>query len=355
MNKLKIPHIPTSEELWSGVIGVYFSLQARSPSVEPGILRLRRLEIKRVKEVKKYLFDAFRDIALGMPFLDSLHPFYRELIELLIDRAMYKHSLAKIGHATKAVASIYKDAMLALRTATTREDVIKARRMFLARIKDLLNDLKPELDFLKEAAVKLDRLPDIDPNLFTIVVAGMPNVGKSSFVRCVSSGKPKVAEYPFTTKEIHVGHLTVLNDIKIQVIDTPGLLDRPLSEKNKVELQAILALRHLAHVIVFIVDPTMHCGYSLNEQIRVLKDITENFSKSPLVIAINKDDIAKGHEVEAARKIVKEVVGDDVPIFRTSTLNCHGCREIVDYIVERILIPRIIDELKANAKMGVTR
>lgn len=344
-----IPYVPTSEELWSGVVGVYFSLQSRSPSVEPGVDRLRRLELRRVREARKYLFDALSGVAMGMPFLDSLHPFYRELIELMIDRATYKHSLAKVGHATKAVASIYRDAVMAIRSATTNMDIIKARRNFLARVKDLVTDLKPELDFLKAAAVKLEGLPDIDPGLFTIVVAGMPNVGKSSFVRCVSSGKPKVAEYPFTTRELHVGHFTVLNDVKIQVIDTPGLLDRPLSERNRIELQAILALRHLASVIVFIIDPTHHSGYPLGEQVDLLREVRSSFN-SPTIVLINKIDIASDTEVSAALDNVK-LIDNSLPIFRVSTINCGGCRDVIDHIVDNHVIPRIKEALRQRSKL----
>ncbi|MCG2880252.1 MAG: 50S ribosome-binding GTPase [Vulcanisaeta sp.] len=340
---LKLPYIPTSEELWNGVVGIYFSLQSKSPSVEPGIDRLTRLELRRVKEVRKYLFNTFRDVALGMPFLDSLHPFYRELIELMIDRTMYKHSLAKVGHATKAVASIYRDAVIAIKSATAREDIVKARRKFLARIRDLIMDLKPELDFLKSAAIKLEKLPDIDPGLFTIVVAGMPNVGKSSFVRCVSSGKPKVAEYPFTTRELHVGHFTILNDVKVQVIDTPGLLDRPLSERNRIELQAILALRHLASVIVFIIDPTNHSGYSLSEQINLLREVRSSF-KSPIIVLLNKTDIATADEVNEALSRIRGV-DESLVTFQVSTINCNGCRDVIRYVVDNHVIPRIIEAL----------
>ncbi len=344
INVIRAPHVPTSEELWNAVIGVYFSLQARNPSVEAGIDRLRRLELRRVREVRKYLSDAFRDVALGMPFLDSLHPFYRELIELMIDRATYKHSLAKVGHATKALSSIYKDAVMAIRSATTSNDIVRARREFLARIRDLLTDLKPELDFLKGAAAKLDRLPNIDPGLFTIVVSGMPNVGKSSFVRCVSSGRPKVAEYPFTTKELHVGHFTVLNDVKVQVIDTPGLLDRPLSERNKIELQAVLALKYLARVIVFILDPTNHSGYSLTEQLNLLREIRGSFSGTPLLLLVNKIDIATEDEVNTALNGVA-IIDKSIPTFRVSTINCDGCREVINYVIDNHIIPMLRESM----------
>jgi nucleolar GTP-binding protein len=115
-------------------------------------------------------------------------------------------------------------------------------------------------------------LPDIDPDLFTMVIASAPNVGKSSLVGCLSTAKSKAAEYPFTTKQIHVGHIFVRGD-RVQVIDTPGLLDRPLDEMNKAELQAVLALRYLAKVVVLLVDPTHHSGFDLSIQMNIFNNI----------------------------------------------------------------------------------
>jgi nucleolar GTP-binding protein len=82
-------------------------------------------------------------------------------------------------------------------------------------------------------------------------------VGKSSLLRCLSSAKPEIAQYPFTTKEIHVGHIEKTEKYitkRFQIIDTPGLLDRPLSKRNEIEKQAIAALTHLADLIVFVLD-----------------------------------------------------------------------------------------------------
>lgn len=336
-----LPHVPSGEELRRLVSAIYTKLQAPSPSTDPGLVRLRRLEERRIIEVRRNLIVTLRNVAMGMPFVDSLHPFYRELMDLLVDIGKYRHSLAKIAHSSRAISAIAKEAKIMLEIASTREEVIRARRVFVARINDLIDDLSPELDYLRMTVSKLSRLPGIDPELFTIVVAGMPNVGKSSFVRCVSSGKPKIAEYPFTTQEIHVGHLWVFNDIKVQVIDTPGLLDRPLSERNKVELQAVLALRHLANVVVFIVDPTMHSGYPLESQVRLLKEIRENLGR-PVVTVLNKADIASEAEIKSAMESLGDV---DIP--RISTKDCTGCGDIVRRIINDYLVPKLLESVRS--------
>jgi nucleolar GTP-binding protein len=130
----------------------------------------------------------------------------------------------------------------------------------------------------------------------TIVIAGYPNVGKSSLLRCLSSAKPKIAQYPFTTKEIHLGHIEKTEKYitkRFQIIDTPGLFDRPLSKRNVIEKQAMAALTHLAGLIIFILDTSETCGYSLEEQTHLLTQIKNMFSGLPTIIVENKADIKK--------------------------------------------------------------
>jgi nucleolar GTP-binding protein len=110
----------------------------------------------------------------------------------------------------------------------------------------------------------------------------------------LSKAKPKVAQYPFTTKEIHVGHIERKEKYEIkrfQLIDTPGLLDRPLSKRNEIEKQAISALRNLADVIVFILDPSETCGYSFSDQKNLLAQLKKMFKDSSLIIVENKTDV----------------------------------------------------------------
>lgn len=119
----------------------------------------------------------------------------------------------------------------------------------------------------------------------TIVIAGAPNVGKSTLLATLTGSKPQTASYPFTTQDLNLGYDAEGN----QFIDTPGLLDRPLSERNTIEQHAILALKHVATLIVFIIDPTETCGYSIKEQENILTEIKTLFNQ-PLVLVSNKAD-----------------------------------------------------------------
>ena len=101
-------------------------------------------------------------------------------------------------------------------------------------------------------------LPSIDPNTRTILVCGYPNVGKSSFMNKVTRADVEVQPYAFTTKSIYVGH-TDYKYLRWQVLDTPGILDRPLEERNTIEMQSITAMAHLRAVVLYIVDASEQC------------------------------------------------------------------------------------------------
>ena len=76
-------------------------------------------------------------------------------------------------------------------------------------------------------------------------------------------------------------------------MDTPGILDHPLDERNTIEMQAITALAHLNACILFILDISETCGWSIEEQIALFTNIKPLFQGKPLVIVLNKIDLVK--------------------------------------------------------------
>ena len=115
------------------------------------------------------------------------------------------------------------------------------RRSAFGRFSSIMRSIERDLLFLNEARNLLRKMPSIDPEAPTILIAGYPNVGKSSFIISITGARPEVASYPFTTRGIVVGHL-LRGDKRYQVVDTPGLLDRPMGERNEIERQAVAAL-----------------------------------------------------------------------------------------------------------------
>lgn len=151
-------------------------------------------------------------------------------------------------------------------------DASPLKREFLGRAGSLLRGLKPAFLRLKNGSQLLAGLPDLDNTTFKVVVAGAPHVGKSSLVSNLTTRRIKVGSYPFTTKEILAGEI-VEGALRITIYDTPGLLNRPLEERNRIELRAIAALKYLANTVVFLVDPTERAGYPLSYQEEIMASL----------------------------------------------------------------------------------
>lgn len=172
--------------------------------------------------------------------------------------------------------------------------------------------------------IALRQLNVVNPKLPTIALVGAPNVGKSSLVRVLSSGKPEIQNYPFTTKSISVGHLTIDGEDHphlCQVTDTPGLLNRPDHERKKMEMLTLSVLEHIPRLlVVFVIDPSGHCGTSLEDQLLIRQELrwryhqvipghrwvdvatkTDIWRKTPEEI----DEDARRAELELEREMVK--------------------------------------------------
>ena len=231
----------------------------------------------------------------NFPSIDNLSNFYQEIISIKVDTDKLKKSLGGIDWARKTCQMIYSKQSRFLRKSKELDFLTEKQKEIYGRMSSVVNQVKKELEFLSNAQQILRNMPDIY-DVPTVVIAGYPNVGKSSILKCISRARPEVAIYPFTTKQIFVGHIekkVKYEKIRYQVIDTPGLFDRPLSKRNKIEQEAIAAIRHLADVIVFVIDSSETCGYSIEQQMSLLDQLKEMFDKSFFIIVENKSDLTK--------------------------------------------------------------
>lgn len=286
---LNIPTISTADEL----IGRAFHKATRVTIADPDRkYRMKKTSIAKLQSVAQYLDSTLSGYVKSFPSLDEMHPFQRELLDLLLDLDRLKKSLGALDWARKKILELSGEKLRIMRRSFDLNVIDDAREEAYGRVASVMKQVKKDLDFLIWSREKIRKLPTIYPESPTVVIAGYPNVGKSMLVAKLSSAKPEVAPYPFTTKGMIVGHF----DHKwrtYQVIDTPGLLDRPLDKRNEIELQAILALRHLADVMVFLIDPTGACGATVEAQKELLSQIRRDFPESAILEVQSKSDLKR--------------------------------------------------------------
>jgi nucleolar GTP-binding protein len=276
----KLPTVPTADE----ILDRSFRRAAKKMKEK---LNKDRANEEFVRAVRSAIHDRLVYIIRGFPEFDKLPQFYRELTDILFGIDRIKQSLGAVGWAAKHTGMVGGELAFQARKST---DSLGVRKRAVARLASMVHQIDGDLIFLNEVRNVLRTLPHIDDS-FTVVIAGYPNVGKSSFIRRVSTATPEVASYPFTTKGIIVGHRDVGRE-RVQFVDTPGILDRPADERNAIERQALSAMMNVANVVLFILDPSEHCGYPIEVQRRLLDEVAGLVSV-PIVAVANKSDIVR--------------------------------------------------------------
>ncbi|WP_135829641.1 NOG1 family protein [Halorussus halobius] len=299
-----LPTTPTSEEL----IDTAFSRAARAGRAKSGAEAQQSM----LQTASNVLSDNLGNVATEWPDFREVDPFYYELADAIVDVSEprsdgspdhpsggvdeLRQSLSEIQWASRKTKEIGREYQGKL-TGDADTDR-KFRKQGFARLADVVEEVDEDLARVGQARNDLRDLPDIDAAEPTIVVAGYPNVGKSSFVNAVTNASNEIAEYPFTTKGVRVGHFE-RERIRYQIVDTPGLLDRPADERNDIENQAVSALTHLADAILFVVDASGYCGYPLDAQLELRDDIAEQFDDVPVLTVANKSDLSTDVDADA--------------------------------------------------------
>ena len=291
-----LPTTPRFEEL----LDKAFSRAARAGRSKSGLDAQQSM----LQTASSILADNLENVVTQWPDFGTVDPFYYELADAIVDVDELRQSLSEVTWASRQVWSLREEYQPKLRK-TDADTARKHRKQAFARMADVVEEVGDDLERIGEARDALKTLPDIRPDEPAIVVAGYPNVGKSSFVNRVTRADNEIAHYPFTTRGVHVGHFD-RDRIRYQIVDTPGLLDRPEADRNDIERQAVSAVEHLGDAVIFVVDASEACGYPLSAQLALRDAVARRFRERdvPVLTVNNKSD--RSRDVDADHQMSVE-------------------------------------------------
>lgn len=174
--------------------------------------------------------------------------------------------------------------------------------------------------------------------LADVGLLGMPNAGKSTFIRAVSAAKPKVADYPFTTLVPNLGVVRPVPHATFVIADIPGLIEGAaegagLGIRFLKHLERCRLLLHLVDIAPYDdTDPAEQAVKIVNE----LEKYDAELASKPRWLVVNKVDLLAPEEVAERIEHIKTALAWDGPVYPISGLTQHGtetlCKEILQYL-----------------------
>ncbi|KAI2502488.1 hypothetical protein MHU86_11994 [Fragilaria crotonensis] len=353
-NFKKMHAVPSATEL---VDIVLMRTQRKTPTVvHPGykINRIRSFYMRKIKFTQQTISERLTHILTDFPRLNDIHPFYADLCNTLYDRDHYKLALGQINTARSLVDAIARDMIRMVKYGDSLYRCKCLKRAALGRMCTVLKRQKASLAYLEEVRKHMSRLPALDPNTRTLLMCGLPNVGKSSFMNKITRANVDVQPYAFTTKSLFVGHCDY-RYLRWQVIDTPGILDHPLEERNTIEMQAITALAHLTCSVLYFVDISEQCGYTIEQQCSLFRSIQPLFANKQLIIVVNKVDIQPWETLAKEKKDMVNALSEssNCTLMTMSNLSEHGVSEVKNLACDKLLASRVDSRVAGNKVDGV--
>ncbi len=291
----RVPTILSAQEILDKAFLKANKLEVPDPDKYHRIRKTEETQMKHIADSTREDLQRFLD---PVPTLEKLPQYEQEVLDILVGLDALKKCLSNLKWAEETIGNVYMEVAAAMRRERTTLGIQAQKRRFSGRCASILNKVDADLKFLAQARDTVRLLPQVHPEYATVVIAGFPNVGKSSLLDAWTKARPEIAPYSFTTKSANVGHFELPAQpgeapIRVQVVDTPGLLDRPDEQRNPVERQAVAALRHTADAVLFLIDPSISSTYTVEEQEHLLAQVRKDMAGIAILVAETKADVER--------------------------------------------------------------
>lgn len=301
---MRLPSVRKPDEL----VEMFFRAASRTQAggKDPAA-KVKARSIRKLHAISDRADRELSSYVVGFPSFER-NRFEWEIADLLVGTDRLKLSIAKVHTCKNLIVTITNRTAREIAKSGSVNRIHALRDSAYGRVASLISDNADALEFLRSASEKLREVPDLQVQN-SVVIAGFPNVGKSMLISRLTDARTRVEPYPFTTTRLIVGHRTI-GRAKVQFVDCPGLTERALETSNVYERKAIAAIRHLAGVLLYLVDASGSCGYSVEAQLSLYNAIRSAFRPAHSLLVYSKADLVKQDGKQAVSSLTGEGIDE---------------------------------------------
>jgi len=190
--------------------------------------------------------------------------------------------------------------------------------------------------------------------LADVGMLGLPNAGKSTFIRSVSAAKPKVADYPFTTLIPSLGVVSVVPEKSFVVADIPGLIEGAadgagLGIRFLKHLERCRVLLHMIDILPIDQSDPAHNALTIMDE---LEQYSEKLAQKPVWLVFNKTDLMLEDEADERIQEILDALAWEGKYYKISAVNKQGtvelCRDLAEFMET---LPRAEEEISEEQKV----
>jgi GTP-binding protein len=175
--------------------------------------------------------------------------------------------------------------------------------------------------------------------LADVGLLGMPNAGKSTLIAAMSSAKPRIADYPFTTLHPNLGVVRVGQLQSFVMADIPGLIEGA-SEGAGLGIQFLKHLQRtglLLHLVdIAPIDPDVEPANEVKAIASELVKFSAELADKPRWLVINKIDLLSDEDLPIARDMLLEALQWSGPVFEVSAATGAGTEELAQAVMRQL-------------------
>lgn len=292
--------IPSSRNFIDVVLS---QTQRKTPTVihkNYSIQRVREFYIRKVKFFQHNCESKLIKILQDFPQINQIHPFYNDLLHILVDKNNYKLSLNIILKTKYFIKKFSKNYIKLLKYANSVYACKQLKKNVFGKICSNIRKIDSSLVFLEKIRICLKKLPSLNPCKRIIVLGGSPGTGKSSLLNKLTSSNIKIGNKDNESKGLSVGHFTNFF-FKWQILDTIGINCKKIKKYNSFEMQTINAYVHLNYNLIYLFDSSDN-NQKFCIEINAFLMLRKFFKNRQKILILGKTDIGWEKKVEKKKK-----------------------------------------------------